>query len=186
MRIHLLGIGGTGMASLAGMLKESGHEVTGSDQGIYPPMSHILEELGISVRCPYDEKNLNPTPDLVIIGNVISRGNPEAEAVLAREIPYESMPEAIRKFFLPEKRPLVVAGTHGKTTITSLLAWVLELAGKDPSFFVGGNPKNFPRNFQEILNWGEGSTLSWKATSTTPLFSIRGPSLSITNRSRSY
>lgn len=148
MRIHLMGIGGTGMASLAGLLKAHGAEVTGSDQGVYPPMSYLLEELGIQPRCPYSEENLEPPPDLVVIGNVISRGNPEAEAVLTRGIPYVSMPELIRKFFLKDKTSLVVAGTHGKTTTTSLLAWVLESAGKNPGFFVGGKPKDFPQNFQ--------------------------------------
>jgi UDP-N-acetylmuramate: L-alanyl-gamma-D-glutamyl-meso-diaminopimelate ligase len=136
------------MASLAGMLKVQGHEVIGSDQGVYPPMSDLLRELGIEVRCPYDEKNLTPAPDLVVIGNVISRGNPEAEAVLSRGISYLSMPQALNQFFLRDKTSLVVAGTHGKTTTTSLLAWVLESAGRSPSFFVGGKPKNFPQNFQ--------------------------------------
>ena len=153
MKIHLMGIGGTGMASLAGMLKDSGHEVTGSDTGVYPPMSLILEEMKIPVLCPYQESNLAGQPDLVVIGNVISRGNAEAEAVLERQIPYESMPEAIRKLFLQDKTTLVIAGTHGKTTTTCMLSWVLESAGRDPGFFVGGKPKNFPKNFK--LGGGE-------------------------------
>ncbi|MDX1386502.1 MAG: Mur ligase domain-containing protein, partial [bacterium] len=128
MKIHLMGIGGTGMASLAGMLQAAGHEVQGSDQGVYPPMSLALEEMQIPVRCPYDPKNLDPPPDLVVIGNVISRGNPEAEAVLDRGLNYESMPEVVRKFFLQGKTSLVVAGTHGKTTTTAMLSWVLESA----------------------------------------------------------
>lgn len=148
MKIHLMGIGGTGMASLAGMLQQAGHQVRGSDQGVYPPMSLLLEKLGIPVSCPYSSENLEPKPDLVVIGNVISRGNPEAEAVLDQDIPYESMAETLRQFFLVDHQSLVVAGTHGKTTTTSLLAWVLESAGLDPSFFVGGKPKNFPQNFK--------------------------------------
>ncbi len=143
-----MGICGTGMASLAGMLKARGDEVVGSDQSVYPPMSDVLKEIGIPVFTPYDAKNLVPSPDQVIIGNAISRGNPEAEAVLAQKIPHLSMPEALKKFFLSEKTSLVVAGTHGKTTTTSLLAWILESAGRDPSFFVGGKPANFPFNFK--------------------------------------
>lgn len=148
LKIHLMGIGGTGMASLAGMLKAQGHQVQGSDQGVYPPMSEVLKDFGILVFTPYDPKNLSDDIDLVVIGNVISRGNPEVEAALERGMAYESMAEVIRKFFLQGKTSLVVAGTHGKTTTTSLLAWVLESAGKDPGFFVGGKPKNFPHNFK--------------------------------------
>jgi UDP-N-acetylmuramate: L-alanyl-gamma-D-glutamyl-meso-diaminopimelate ligase len=148
VKIFLMGIGGTGMASLAGMLKADGHEVRGSDKGVYPPMSLLLEEFGVPVASPYDPKNLIPAPDLVVIGNVISRDHPEAQAVLAQGLPYESMAETLRKFFLKGKTSLVVAGTHGKTTATALLAWVLESAGRDPGFFIGGRPKNFPQNFQ--------------------------------------
>lgn len=153
MKIYLMGIGGTGMASLAGMLKAGGHEVRGSDKGVYPPMSHLLEEFGVPVATPYDPKNLRPTPDLVVIGNVISRDHPEAQTVLSEKIPYDSMAETIRRFFLGGKSSLVVAGTHGKTTVTALLAWVLESAGRDPGFFIGGRPKNFSQNFQ--LGTGE-------------------------------
>lgn len=148
MKIHLIGICGTGMASLAGMLKASGHEVQGSDQNVYPPMSTILEQAGIPIYSPYSADNLKTRPDLVVVGNAISRGNPEAEEVLAKNIPYVSMPQALGRFFLEGKTPLVVAGTHGKTTTASLLAWVLESAGKDPSFFIGGLPKNFGANFK--------------------------------------
>ncbi|HKY62093.1 MAG TPA: UDP-N-acetylmuramate:L-alanyl-gamma-D-glutamyl-meso-diaminopimelate ligase [bacterium] len=153
MKIHLIGICGTGMASLAGMLQSSGHQVQGSDQNVYPPMSTTLEQAGIPVFTPYDAKNLDPAPDLVIVGNAISRGNPEAEEVLAKNLPHISMPQALAKFFLPGKTPLVVAGTHGKTTTSSLLAWVLESAGRDPSYFIGGLPKNFGSNFK--LGQGE-------------------------------
>lgn len=148
MRIHLIGICGTGMASLAGMLKARGHQVQGSDQNVYPPMSTLLQAESIPVFSPYDAKNLDPAPDLVIVGNAISRGNPEAEWVLEKNIPYISMPQALARFFLEGKIPLVVAGTHGKTTTASLLAWVLESAGEDPSFFIGGIPKNFQNNFK--------------------------------------
>ncbi|MCC6274065.1 MAG: UDP-N-acetylmuramate:L-alanyl-gamma-D-glutamyl-meso-diaminopimelate ligase [Deltaproteobacteria bacterium] len=153
MKIHLIGICGTGMASLAGMLKASGHEVQGSDQNVYPPMSTILEQAGIPIFSPYSADHLKSTPDLVVVGNAISRGNPEAEEVLAKGIPHISMPQALARFFLEGKTPLVVAGTHGKTTTASLLAWVLESAGKDPGFFIGGLPKNFGSNFK--LGGGE-------------------------------
>ncbi|MFO1462824.1 MAG: UDP-N-acetylmuramate:L-alanyl-gamma-D-glutamyl-meso-diaminopimelate ligase [bacterium] len=153
MKIHLIGICGTGMASLAGMLKARGHEVQGSDQNVYPPMSTILQQAGIPIFSPYAAQNLDAKPDLVIVGNAISRGNPEAERVLSEDIPHLSMPQALAKFFLAGKTPLVVAGTHGKTTTASLLAWVLQSAGKDPSFFIGGIPKNFGSNFK--LGQGE-------------------------------
>ena len=143
MRIHLIGICGTGMASLAGMLKSSGHEVQGSDQNVYPPMSTTLEQAGISVFTPYDAKNLDPAPDLVIVGNAISRGNPEAEIALERKLRYCSLPELLKEYFIRGKRSLVVTGTHGKTTTTSLLAWVFEHNGLNPSFLIGGIPNNF-------------------------------------------
>lgn len=143
-----MGICGTGMASLAGMLKTQGHVVKGSDQNAYPPMSTKLSELGIEIKTPYQATNLNPRPDLVIIGNAISKNHVEAEAVLQQGIPYLSMAACLHDFFLQDKICLVVAGTHGKTTSTSLLAWVLEYAGLNPSFFVGGIPLNFKDNFK--------------------------------------
>ena len=146
--IYLMGICGTGMASLAGMLKAQGHMVKGSDQNAYPPMSTKLSELGIEIKTPYQATNLNPRPDLVIIGNAISKNHVEAEAVLQQGIPYLSMAACLHDFFLQDKICLVVAGTHGKTTSTSLLAWVLEYAGLAPSFFVGGIPLNFKDNFK--------------------------------------
>lgn len=171
MKIHLMGIGGTGMASLAGMLKAAGHEVRGSDQGVYPPMSLLLEDMKIPVLCPYDPKNLEPAPDLVVIGNVISRGNPEVEAVLERGINYESMPEVVRKFFLQGKTSLVVAGAHGKTTTTALLAWVLESSGQSPGFFLGGKPRNFPQNFAI----GSGSYFVLEGDEYDTAFFDKGP-----------
>jgi UDP-N-acetylmuramate: L-alanyl-gamma-D-glutamyl-meso-diaminopimelate ligase len=147
-RIHLLGICGTAMASLAGLLKERGCHVTGSDEGVYPPMSDLLEELGIDARTPYAPSNLPDACDLVIVGNALSRGNPELEAVLERRLAYASMPEVLKEVFLRDRTPLVVAGTHGKTTTSSLSAWVLERSGLDPGFLVGGVPLDFGRSFR--------------------------------------
>jgi UDP-N-acetylmuramate: L-alanyl-gamma-D-glutamyl-meso-diaminopimelate ligase len=140
--IHLLGIGGTAMASLAGLLKQMGHRVTGSDQNVYPPMSDLLAELDVGVRSPYLADNVPEACELVVVGNAISRGNPELEAVLERRIPYVSMPELLKELVLRHRTPVVVAGTHGKTTTTTLLIWLLESAGKAPGFLVGGIPLN--------------------------------------------
>jgi UDP-N-acetylmuramate: L-alanyl-gamma-D-glutamyl-meso-diaminopimelate ligase len=141
--IHLIAICGVGMASLAGLLKSQGYLVTGSDQNVYPPMSNYLKEIGIHVLAGYREEHLSPRPDLVIIGNAVSRNNPEAELVLNLRIPYISFPEALGRFLIGTRQSLVVAGTHGKTTTTALAAWVLTRAGLDPGFFVGGVPFNF-------------------------------------------
>lgn len=146
--IYLIGICGTGMTALAGMLKSQGFEVTGSDQNIYPPMSVFLEEEGIPVLHGYDEKHLETPTDLVVIGNAISRGNPEVEFVLEEKLPYISLPFALKEFFIRGNYSCVVTGTHGKTTTSSLLSWVLESAGRDPSFFIGGIPENFGRGFK--------------------------------------
>ncbi|MEW5976699.1 MAG: UDP-N-acetylmuramate:L-alanyl-gamma-D-glutamyl-meso-diaminopimelate ligase [Acidobacteriota bacterium] len=147
-RVHLIGICGTAMATLAAMLKSLGYEVAGSDQGVYPPMSTFLEAQGIQLHQGYDEKNLNPIPDLVVVGNAISRGNPEVEFVLNRKLRFASLPEVLKEFFLRGKRVIVVAGTHGKTTTTSLLAWLLDQCGMDPSFLVGGIAENFGSSFR--------------------------------------
>ncbi|HVR37088.1 MAG TPA: UDP-N-acetylmuramate:L-alanyl-gamma-D-glutamyl-meso-diaminopimelate ligase [Methylomirabilota bacterium] len=141
-RIHFIGIGGTAMASVAAALKERGLEVTGSDQNVYPPMSTFLAGRGIEARAGYSEGNLESRPDLVVIGNALSRGNPEVEAVLDRKLRYTSLPELLRERFLCGKRSLVVCGTHGKTTTTSLLAWVFEHNGLRPGFLIGGMPNN--------------------------------------------
>ncbi len=141
--IHLIAICGVGMASLAGLLKSRGYHVTGSDQNIYPPMSGYLAEIGVDVLSGYHAAHVTPHPDLVIIGNAISRGNPEAEAVLSQGIPYISFPQALGEFLIGSSFSLVVAGTHGKTTTTALAAWVLKRAGLEPGFFVGGVPLNF-------------------------------------------
>lgn len=145
--IHLIGICGTAMASLAGMLKQRGFDVTGSDAAAYPPMSDFLRELGISVAQPFDAKNLEPRPDLVVIGNAISRGNVELEHVLDQRLPFCSLPHLLHDEFLVGKEVLVIAGTHGKTTTTSMLAWIFHSAGLDPSFLIGGIAENFGSSF---------------------------------------
>ena len=151
--IHLIGICGTAMASLAGMLQQLGHRVTGSDTAAYPPMSDQLAALHIPIREPYAEANLTPRPDLVIVGNAISRGNPELEHVLDHRIPFTSMAAVLHDEFLPTREPLVVAGTHGKTTTTSMLAWIYEVAARTnpdlaPSFLIGGVAENFGVSFK--------------------------------------
>lgn len=146
--IHLIGICGTAMASLAGMLKQKGFQVTGSDAAAYPPMSDFLSDLGIPVAQPFDAKNLEPRPDLVVIGNAISRGNVELEHVLDQRIPFCSLPQLLHDEFLKGKEVLVVAGTHGKTTTTSMLAWIFHSAGFDPSFLIGGIAENFGSSFR--------------------------------------
>jgi UDP-N-acetylmuramate: L-alanyl-gamma-D-glutamyl-meso-diaminopimelate ligase len=145
--IHLIGICGTAMASLAGMLQHAGYEVTGSDAAAYPPMSDFLERLGIKVMQPYSESNLSPRPDVVVVGNAISRGNPELESVLDERIPFRSLPQVLQEDFLRTRESLVVAGTHGKTTTTSMLAWIFQSAGMDPSFLIGGIAENFGSSF---------------------------------------
>jgi UDP-N-acetylmuramate: L-alanyl-gamma-D-glutamyl-meso-diaminopimelate ligase len=146
--IHLMGICGTGMASLAGMLKEHGYHVTGSDQNVYPPMSLFLESLHIPVCNGYHPDNLHPEPNLVIVGNVITRKNPEALALASLGLPYLSFPQAIGHFALRDKRSIVISGTHGKTTTSALIAWILETAGMDPGFMIGGIPGNFGKNYK--------------------------------------
>ncbi|HTV81722.1 MAG TPA: UDP-N-acetylmuramate:L-alanyl-gamma-D-glutamyl-meso-diaminopimelate ligase [Acidobacteriaceae bacterium] len=150
---HLIGICGTAMASLAGMLELKGHRVTGSDQAAYPPMSDLLRSLGIPVAEPFSLANLQPVPDLVIVGNAISRGNVELEAVLDRRIPCTSLASVVHDEFISGHESLVVAGTHGKTTTTSMLAWIYEVAARGrpelaPSFLIGGVAENFGASFQ--------------------------------------
>jgi UDP-N-acetylmuramate: L-alanyl-gamma-D-glutamyl-meso-diaminopimelate ligase len=148
MRYHLIGVCGTAMASLAGMLQARGHHVTGSDEHVYPPMSTMLASLGISVMPGYRAEHLNPAPDCVIVGNAIPRGNPEMESALDRKLPYRSLPEILKEEFIRGRRSLVVTGTHGKTTTTSLAAWVMDRGGLDPSFLVGGVVQNFGASFR--------------------------------------
>jgi len=158
--IHLIGICGTAMASLAGMLKQRGHRVTGSDAAAYPPMSDFLASLAIPVAQPFGERNLQPLPDLVIVGNAISRGNVELEYVLDQRLPIQSMAQILHDEFLAGRERLVVAGTHGKTTTSSLLAWLLAEGQRAPSFLIGGIAENS----------------SLKATSTILLSSIKARS----------
>jgi UDP-N-acetylmuramate: L-alanyl-gamma-D-glutamyl-meso-diaminopimelate ligase len=146
--IHLMGICGTGMGSLAGMLKEKGFWVTGSDQAVYPPISTFLADLGITVKEGYCPENLNPLPDLVIVGNVITQVNPEAQELLRLGLPFLSMPQALAHLFLKNKIPLVVTGTHGKTTTSALLASILDQAGLSPGFMIGGILQGYERNYQ--------------------------------------
>ncbi len=151
--IHLSGICGTAMASLAGLLQLQGHRITGSDKAAYPPMSDLLRSLGIPILEPYAESNLDPAPDLVVIGNALSRGNPEVERVLDERIPFTSMAALLREEFLVGRESLVVAGTHGKTTTTSMLAWIYQVASREnpalePSFLIGGVAENFGSSFQ--------------------------------------
>jgi UDP-N-acetylmuramate: L-alanyl-gamma-D-glutamyl-meso-diaminopimelate ligase len=145
--VHIIGICGTAMASLAGLLKQRGLKVTGSDAAAYPPMSDFLAAMAIPVAQPYAETNLKPRPDWVVVGNAISRGNVELEHVLDQRIPFRSMPDTLYDFFLRTREPIVIAGTHGKTTTTSMLAWIFQQAGKDPSFLVGGIAENFGSSF---------------------------------------
>ena len=148
MRYHLIGIAGTAMGSLAGLLRAKGYEVTGSDHGVYPPMSTQLDELGIKYARSFDPANLDPAPDMIVVGNAISRGNPELEAVLDRRLPYTSAAHTIKEEFLRGRHVLAVAGTHGKTTTTSILSWLLEAAGLNPSFLIGGVAENFGASFR--------------------------------------
>lgn len=169
--IHLIGICGTAMASLAGMLQQRGYRVTGSDAAAYPPMSDFLKELGIPVAQPFQEKNLEPWPDLVVIGNAISRGNVELEYVLDQRIDFCSLPQLLHDEFLRGKQVLVVAGTHGKTTTTSMLSWIFHSAGQDPSFLIGGIAENFGSSF----HLGQGKHFIIEGDEYDTAFFDKGP-----------
>ncbi len=143
MHIHIIGICGTFMGGLAVLAKQAGHDVTGSDANVYPPMSTQLEQQGIQLMTGYVQENLKPQPDVVVIGNALSRGNPEVEAVLRQGIKYTSGPQWLAEHVLQDRWVLAVAGTHGKTTTASMLAWILEYAGMQPGFLIGGVPNNF-------------------------------------------
>jgi UDP-N-acetylmuramate: L-alanyl-gamma-D-glutamyl-meso-diaminopimelate ligase len=140
--VHFVGVGGTAMASVAAAMQQMGIAVTGSDQNVYPPMSTFLESRGIEVCSRYAAENLDGKPDLVVIGNALSRGNAEVETVLERKLRYVSLPELLKEFFLRGRRSLVVAGTHGKTTTAALLAWVFERSGLNPGYLIGGLAEN--------------------------------------------
>src|SRR5947208_5992716 len=141
-KFHFIGVSGTAMGSVAVALSERGFKVTGSDESVYPPMSTFLEERGIKLHQGYGEENIPRDADVVVIGNAIKRGNPEVEAVLNRKLFYLSLPEVLKNYFLRGKHNLVVTGTHGKTTTTSLLTWIMEKAGREPGYLIGGIPKN--------------------------------------------
>lgn len=141
--IHLTAICGMGMGAFAGILKQAGYRITGSDQNVYPPMSEKLSEMGIEIMSPYSPENVADSPDMVIVGNAIRKDNPEILAVIEKGIPYMSFPQALETYFLKDKKSLVVAGTHGKTTTSSLIAWILENGGMSPSFLIGGLLHNF-------------------------------------------
>src|SRR5713101_1574947 len=178
--IHLIGICGTAMASLAGMLKQRGFRVTGSDAAAYPPMSDFLGELGIPVAQPFDPRNVDPQnadpsggsrPDLVVVGNAVSRGNVELEQVLDQRIPLCSLPQLLHAEFLRGKEVLVVAGTHGKATTTSMLAWIFHCAGRNPSFLIGGIAENFGSSFA----LGSGNNFIIEADEYDTAFFDKGP-----------
>jgi len=169
--IYLIGICGTAMASLAGMLKQRGFRVTGSDAAAYPPMSDFLRQLDIPVAQPFDARNLEPRPDLVVIGNAMSRGNVELEHVLDQRIPFCSLPQLLHDEFLRGKEVLVVAGTHGKTTTTSMLAWIFHSAGLDPSFLIGGIAENFGSSF----HLGQGRHFILEGDEYDTAFFDKGP-----------
>ncbi len=146
--VHLMGICGTAMASLAGLLNDRGYKVTGSDQNPYPPMSTQLESLGIQIQKGYRAENLNPRPDFVIVGNVISANNPEAIELMLLGVAYASLPQAMGEMIIADRQCICISGTHGKTTTTSLMAWVAQSVGVEPGFLIGGIPKNFSQSFQ--------------------------------------
>ena len=170
-RIHLVAICGVGMASLAGLLQSLGYRVTGSDQSVYPPMSTYLESIGIPILQGYRAEHLVPRPDLVVIGNAVSRNNPEAEVVLNEGLPYISFPQAIGQFLIRSRDALVIAGTHGKTTTAALAAWVLTRAGLEPGFFIGGVPLNFGGGW----NPGKGNYVVLEGDEYDSAFFDKGP-----------
>src|SRR5205807_2376782 len=141
-KFHFIGICGTAMGSVAATLQERGFKVSGSDESVYPPMSIFLEERGIKLHQGFAKENIPADADVIVIGNAMKRGNPEVEAVLNRKLFYLSLPEVLKNYFLRGKHNLVVTGTHGKTTTTSLLTWIMEKAGRKPGYLIGGIPKN--------------------------------------------
>jgi UDP-N-acetylmuramate: L-alanyl-gamma-D-glutamyl-meso-diaminopimelate ligase len=169
--IHLTAICGTGMGALAGMLKEAGFEVTGSDHHVYPPMSVFLSQLGIEVFEGFRPENLAHRPDLVVVGNAVSKDNAEVAAMFELATPYCSLPQALNRFFMTGKGALVVTGTHGKTTTSALLAWILAMAGLNPGFMVGGILKNFGRNY----NVGGGAHFVVEGDEYDTAFFDKGP-----------
>ena len=147
-KIHLIAVCGTGMGALACMLKCQGFDISGSDQKIYPPMSDFLREQGIQIMNGFKAAHLSDRPDVVIVGNAVTRENPEAEKMMEMGIPYCSMPQALNRFVAEDKKVLLIAGTHGKTTTASILAWMLYKGGMDPSYMIGGILQNFDSNYR--------------------------------------
>lgn len=145
--IHIMGICGTAMGNFAGLLQSMGYKVTGSDQNVYPPMSDVLQSLGISIYQGYKKENLNPKPDFVVVGNVITKTMEEAQALLASDIPYASFPESMGDMLLKNSHSIVICGTHGKTTTTAMMAWIASELKQDPGYLIGGVPKNFDVSF---------------------------------------
>ncbi|OGF62429.1 hypothetical protein A2662_01540 [Candidatus Giovannonibacteria bacterium RIFCSPHIGHO2_01_FULL_45_33] len=181
-RYYLIGIAGVAMASLAGLLKKKGHEVVGSDQDVYPPMSDMLKSLKIPVFKPYNVFHMKRhKPDIVVIGNAIGRGNPELEYVISNGLPYRSMSDILREEFIAwpskpwrsrqQRKAIVIAGTHGKTTTTAIVAWILETAGFDPSIFVGG----FMRNINSTFKLGKGKYVVLEGDEYDTAFFDKGP-----------
>ena len=166
-----MAIGGTGMAPLACLLQEQGHRVRGSDGPLYPPMSTLLERAGIHPHVGYDAAHLEPRPDLVVIGNAIHRNNPEAVAAERSGLSIVSMPQALARFFLDHHRSLVVTGTHGKTTITAMAAWVYTACGRDPGYLIGGAPRNLPASFHD----GAGDRFIIEGDEYNAAYFDRGP-----------
>jgi UDP-N-acetylmuramate: L-alanyl-gamma-D-glutamyl-meso-diaminopimelate ligase len=169
--IHLIAVCGVGMAPLAGLLLSQGYRVTGSDQNVYPPMSTYLAELGVKALVGYKAEHLQERPDLVVVGNAVSRNNPEVEEMLRLGIPYLSFPQALGKFLIGTRRSLVISGTHGKTTTSALMAWVLDRAGYEPSFFIGGMPRNFGGGFKQ----GSGEWVVLEGDEYDSAFFDKGP-----------
>jgi UDP-N-acetylmuramate: L-alanyl-gamma-D-glutamyl-meso-diaminopimelate ligase len=181
--VHLMAICGTGMGSFAGLLQRQGLQVTGSDAGVYPPMSTQLAALGIPVMDGFRAENLDHCPDLVVVGNAITRVNPEAQALLASDLAYTSFPEALHSLYLRQRHPVVVTGTHGKTTTTALLAWCLLHAGRDPGFLVGGVMNNLGSSFRGGAEGApfviEGDEYDTAFFEKTPKFLHYGPRTAI-------
>jgi UDP-N-acetylmuramate: L-alanyl-gamma-D-glutamyl-meso-diaminopimelate ligase len=170
-KIHLIAVCGTGMGALACMLKNRGYEVSGSDQKIYPPMSDFLQEQGIQIMNGFDAAHMSYGPDLVIVGNAVTRENPEVKKMKQMGLPYCSMPQALNRFFAEDKKTLLVSGTHGKTTTASILAWMLYKGGLDPSFMIGGILQNFDSNYR----LGDGNAFIIEGDEYDTAFFDKGP-----------
>lgn len=169
--IHMIAVCGTGMGALACILKKMGYKVTGSDHQVYPPMSIFLEQKGIDIFNGFDAKNLSSEPDLVIVGNAVTQKNPEAEQMVKKKLCFCSMPQAINHFMAKDKKALVICGTHGKTTTSAILAWILYRAGKDPSFVIGG----ILRDFHSNSRLGKGEYIVLEGDEYDTAFFDKGP-----------